>query len=93
MFENKGASYQSETFDSGLSAGVRGKLIDGSSCHCLYAGLAHLGKPAGSSGPSAGSLSAHSSLVLSGDGTMLLVASKVLGKDKPVVGVNTDPER
>lgn len=28
-----------------------------------------------------------------GDGTMLLVASKVLSKDKPVVGVNTDPER
>ncbi|KAJ8286349.1 hypothetical protein GJAV_G00037460 [Gymnothorax javanicus] len=28
-----------------------------------------------------------------GDGTMLLVASKVLNKDKPVVGVNTDPER
>lgn len=28
-----------------------------------------------------------------GDGTMLLVASKVLDKDKPVVGVNTDPER
>lgn len=24
---------------------------------------------------------------------MLLVASKVLSKDKPVVGVNTDPER
>ncbi|XP_077354164.1 NAD kinase 2, mitochondrial isoform X2 [Festucalex cinctus] len=31
--------------------------------------------------------------VLLGDGTMLLVASKVLSKDKPVVGVNTDPER
>ncbi|KAM8829102.1 NAD kinase 2, mitochondrial [Spinachia spinachia] len=28
-----------------------------------------------------------------GDGTMLLVASKVLSRDKPVVGVNTDPER
>ncbi|XP_022600339.1 NAD kinase 2, mitochondrial isoform X3 [Seriola dumerili] len=28
-----------------------------------------------------------------GDGTMLLVASKVLSKDKPVIGVNTDPER
>lgn len=28
-----------------------------------------------------------------GDGTMLLVASKVLDQDKPVVGVNTDPER
>ncbi|CAJ1071054.1 NAD kinase 2%2C mitochondrial [Xyrichtys novacula] len=28
-----------------------------------------------------------------GDGTMLLVASKVLSKDKPIVGVNTDPER
>uniref|UniRef100_A0AAX7US70 NAD kinase 2, mitochondrial n=1 Tax=Astatotilapia calliptera TaxID=8154 RepID=A0AAX7US70_ASTCA len=28
-----------------------------------------------------------------GDGTMLLVASKVFSKDKPVVGVNTDPER
>ncbi|XP_037835504.1 NAD kinase 2, mitochondrial isoform X3 [Kryptolebias marmoratus] len=28
-----------------------------------------------------------------GDGTMLLVASKVLSKDKPVFGVNTDPER
>ncbi|XP_072227747.1 NAD kinase 2, mitochondrial isoform X2 [Leuresthes tenuis] len=28
-----------------------------------------------------------------GDGTMLLVASKVLSKDKPVVGINTDPER
>ncbi|KAJ8402039.1 hypothetical protein AAFF_G00372740 [Aldrovandia affinis] len=28
-----------------------------------------------------------------GDGTMLLVASKVFDKDKPVVGVNTDPER
>lgn len=28
-----------------------------------------------------------------GDGTMLLVASKVLSNDKPVVGVNTDPER
>uniref|UniRef100_A0A7N6FH31 NAD kinase 2, mitochondrial n=1 Tax=Anabas testudineus TaxID=64144 RepID=A0A7N6FH31_ANATE len=28
-----------------------------------------------------------------GDGTMLLVASKVQSKDKPVVGVNTDPER
>lgn len=28
-----------------------------------------------------------------GDGTMLLVASKVMSKDKPVVGVNTDPER
>uniref|UniRef100_A0A665THY2 NAD kinase 2, mitochondrial n=1 Tax=Echeneis naucrates TaxID=173247 RepID=A0A665THY2_ECHNA len=28
-----------------------------------------------------------------GDGTMLLVASKVLRKDKPVIGVNTDPER
>ncbi|TNN51925.1 NAD kinase 2, mitochondrial [Liparis tanakae] len=28
-----------------------------------------------------------------GDGTMLLVASKVLNPDKPVVGVNTDPER
>ncbi|KAM6902349.1 NAD kinase 2, mitochondrial [Xenentodon cancila] len=28
-----------------------------------------------------------------GDGTMLLVASKVLSKEKPVVGVNTDPER
>uniref|UniRef100_M4A8H2 NAD kinase 2, mitochondrial n=1 Tax=Xiphophorus maculatus TaxID=8083 RepID=M4A8H2_XIPMA len=28
-----------------------------------------------------------------GDGTMLLVASKVLNKDKPVVGVNTDPDR
>ncbi|KAJ8347160.1 hypothetical protein SKAU_G00285610 [Synaphobranchus kaupii] len=28
-----------------------------------------------------------------GDGTMLLVASKVFDKDKPVIGVNTDPER
>ncbi|XP_037548244.1 NAD kinase 2, mitochondrial isoform X2 [Nematolebias whitei] len=28
-----------------------------------------------------------------GDGTMLLVASKVLNEDKPVFGVNTDPER
>ncbi|XP_060929605.1 NAD kinase 2, mitochondrial isoform X1 [Limanda limanda] len=28
-----------------------------------------------------------------GDGTMLLVAGKVLSKHKPVVGVNTDPER
>ncbi|KAG9354054.1 hypothetical protein JZ751_012178 [Albula glossodonta] len=28
-----------------------------------------------------------------GDGTMLLVASKVFDKNKPVVGVNTDPER
>uniref|UniRef100_A0A8C5BKN8 NAD kinase 2, mitochondrial n=1 Tax=Gadus morhua TaxID=8049 RepID=A0A8C5BKN8_GADMO len=28
-----------------------------------------------------------------GDGTMLLVASKVFSKDKPILGVNTDPER
>ncbi|XP_022531705.2 NAD kinase 2, mitochondrial isoform X1 [Astyanax mexicanus] len=28
-----------------------------------------------------------------GDGTMLLVASKVFDKNKPVIGVNTDPER
>ncbi|KAG8599053.1 hypothetical protein GDO81_002861 [Engystomops pustulosus] len=28
-----------------------------------------------------------------GDGTMLLAASKVLDKSKPVIGVNTDPER
>ncbi|XP_067231429.1 NAD kinase 2, mitochondrial isoform X1 [Chanodichthys erythropterus] len=28
-----------------------------------------------------------------GDGTMLLVASKVYDKNKPVLGVNTDPER
>ncbi|XP_062383408.1 NAD kinase 2, mitochondrial isoform X2 [Sardina pilchardus] len=28
-----------------------------------------------------------------GDGTMLLVASKVCDKSKPVLGVNTDPER
>ncbi|XP_012675216.1 NAD kinase 2, mitochondrial isoform X2 [Clupea harengus] len=28
-----------------------------------------------------------------GDGTMLLVASKVCDKNKPVLGVNTDPER
>ncbi|XP_069740524.1 NAD kinase 2, mitochondrial isoform X2 [Narcine bancroftii] len=28
-----------------------------------------------------------------GDGTMLLSASKVLGRLKPVIGVNTDPER
>ncbi|KAJ8260933.1 hypothetical protein COCON_G00166560 [Conger conger] len=28
-----------------------------------------------------------------GDGTMLLVAGKVFDKDKPVLGVNTDPER
>ncbi|KAL4617292.1 NAD kinase 2, mitochondrial isoform X1 [Arapaima gigas] len=28
-----------------------------------------------------------------GDGTMLLVASKVFDKKKPVLGVNTDPER
>ncbi|XP_058851698.1 NAD kinase 2, mitochondrial isoform X5 [Acipenser ruthenus] len=28
-----------------------------------------------------------------GDGTMLLVASKVMDRFKPVVGVNTDPER
>uniref|UniRef100_A0A3B3Q4T0 NAD kinase 2, mitochondrial n=1 Tax=Paramormyrops kingsleyae TaxID=1676925 RepID=A0A3B3Q4T0_9TELE len=28
-----------------------------------------------------------------GDGTMLLAASKVFDKDKPVLGVNTDPER
>ncbi|XP_006000673.1 NAD kinase 2, mitochondrial isoform X2 [Latimeria chalumnae] len=28
-----------------------------------------------------------------GDGTMLLAASKVLDRSKPVVGVNTDPER
>ncbi|XP_051537319.1 NAD kinase 2, mitochondrial-like isoform X1 [Myxocyprinus asiaticus] len=28
-----------------------------------------------------------------GDGTMLLVASKVFDKNKPVLGVNTDPER
>ncbi|XP_013883022.1 NAD kinase 2, mitochondrial [Austrofundulus limnaeus] len=28
-----------------------------------------------------------------GDGTMLLVASKVFSQDKPVLGVNTDPER
>ncbi|KAJ3605460.1 hypothetical protein NHX12_027506 [Muraenolepis orangiensis] len=28
-----------------------------------------------------------------GDGTMLLVASKVFSKDKPIIGVNTDPER
>nr|XP_005161223.1 NAD kinase 2, mitochondrial isoform X2 [Danio rerio] len=28
-----------------------------------------------------------------GDGTMLLVASKVYDKSKPVLGVNTDPER
>uniref|UniRef100_A0A3Q2CKQ4 NAD kinase 2, mitochondrial n=1 Tax=Cyprinodon variegatus TaxID=28743 RepID=A0A3Q2CKQ4_CYPVA len=32
-------------------------------------------------------------MLLGRDGTMLLVASKVLNKDKPVVGVNTDPER
>ena len=31
--------------------------------------------------------------LLSGDGTMLLVASKVCDKNKPVLGVNTDPER
>lgn len=30
---------------------------------------------------------------LSGDGTMLLAASKVLDRLKPVIGVNTDPER
>lgn len=29
----------------------------------------------------------------SGDGTMLLAASKVLDRLKPVIGVNTDPER
>ncbi|XP_069077124.1 NAD kinase 2, mitochondrial isoform X2 [Pleurodeles waltl] len=28
-----------------------------------------------------------------GDGTMLLAASKVLNRQKPVIGVNTDPER
>ncbi|XP_067885180.1 NAD kinase 2, mitochondrial isoform X3 [Heterodontus francisci] len=28
-----------------------------------------------------------------GDGTMLLSASKVIGRIKPVIGVNTDPER
>nr|XP_033788694.1 NAD kinase 2, mitochondrial isoform X2 [Geotrypetes seraphini] len=28
-----------------------------------------------------------------GDGTMLLAASKILEKSKPVIGVNTDPER
>ncbi|XP_013985284.1 NAD kinase 2, mitochondrial isoform X4 [Salmo salar] len=28
-----------------------------------------------------------------GDGTMLLVASKVFNKDQPVLGVNTDPDR
>ncbi|XP_062867313.1 NAD kinase 2, mitochondrial isoform X2 [Trichomycterus rosablanca] len=28
-----------------------------------------------------------------GDGTMLLVASKVFNKNKPIIGVNTDPER
>ena len=28
-----------------------------------------------------------------GDGTMLLAASKVLDRLKPVIGVNTDPER
>lgn len=28
-----------------------------------------------------------------GDGTMLLAASKVFDKFKPVIGVNTDPER
>lgn len=28
-----------------------------------------------------------------GDGTMLLTASKVFGRHKPVIGVNTDPER
>ncbi|KAL0965686.1 hypothetical protein UPYG_G00284460 [Umbra pygmaea] len=28
-----------------------------------------------------------------GDGTMLLVSSKVFNKDQPVLGVNTDPER
>ncbi|XP_063310047.1 NAD kinase 2, mitochondrial isoform X1 [Pelobates fuscus] len=28
-----------------------------------------------------------------GDGTMLLAASKVLDRSKPVIGVNTDPER
>jgi len=28
-----------------------------------------------------------------GDGTMLLAASKVFDKSKPVIGVNTDPER
>ena len=30
---------------------------------------------------------------LSGDGTMLLVASKVCDKNKPVLCVDTDPER
>lgn len=28
-----------------------------------------------------------------GDGTMLLAASKVFDKFKPVIGINTDPER
>lgn len=28
-----------------------------------------------------------------GDGTMLLAASKVFDKYKPVIGINTDPER
>lgn len=33
------------------------------------------------------------SRTLLGDGTMLLAASKVLDRLKPVIGVNTDPER
>ena len=28
-----------------------------------------------------------------GDGTFLLAASKVLDKSKPVIGINTDPDR
>lgn len=34
-----------------------------------------------------------SSSTFLGDGTMLLVASKVFDKNKPIIGVNTDPER
>ena len=28
-----------------------------------------------------------------GDGTFLMAAAKVLGHDKPVIGINTDPVR
>ena len=33
------------------------------------------------------------SVVIGGDGTFLLGASKILSRDKPVIGFNTDPTR
>lgn len=75
--------------DAIISAGGTGTAAAGGSCFLVPGGWRGPERPEGLPAPT----QPVSRLCPPGDGTMLLVASKVLSQDKPVVGVNTDPER